>query len=106
MEAKTLDLLDWTGNGIVVGRGQEMRFPIIVDRSPLSVLHWTFQVEGGGIDFSVIFSDDRTGHNHMLQRRRHYEADDEARGSLIVNGCVRGGGCGAPPPSVSSIAIR
>lgn len=88
MEAKTLDLLDWHGNGIQVGRGQDMRFPIIVDRSPLSVLHWTFEVEGGGIDFAVIFTDEKTGRNRMLLRPKHFSDHDEARGSLIVNGFV------------------
>jgi len=88
MEAKTLDLLDWHGNGIYVGRGQELRFPIIVDKSPLSVLHWTFDVEGGGIDFSVIFCGDHDNKNRMLLRRKHYSDDDDARGSLIVRGYV------------------
>ena len=88
MEAKTLDLLDWHGNGIVVGQGQELRFPIIVDRSTLSVLHWTFQVENGGIDFSVLFTSDSDGRNRMLSRRKHYSDSDEARGSIVVKGCV------------------
>lgn len=88
MEAKTLDLLDWHGNGIVVERGQELRFPIIVNKSPLSVLHWTFKVSGGGIEFSVIFNDSATETNSMLQRRRHFSDLDDARGSFIVRGCV------------------
>ena len=89
MEARTLDLLDWHGNGIVVGRAQELQFPIIVNRSPLSVLHWTFEVEGGGIDFSVMFCDDADERNRMLLRRKHFEVGEEARGSIIVHGLVK-----------------
>ncbi len=88
MEAKTLDLLDWHGNDIVVGRGQELQFPIIVNRSSLSVLHWTFEVQGGGIDFSVMFRNEVDDTTRMILRRCHFSDSDDARGSLIVHGCV------------------
>ena len=89
MEGVTLDALHYKSTGITLKSGQEIRVPIIVDKSSISVLHYDFCTANSNASLRVYFFTDDGSRQVLLPAT--YPKDDgvPVQGSVLVKGLGR-----------------
>jgi len=89
VEATVLDVLHYKSTGITLKSGQEIRVPIVVDKSPSSELCYEFRSENSNISLSVYFFGDN-GSKQVLLPATYPKADNTPlEGSVPIKGCGR-----------------
>ena len=85
----TLDALHYKSTGIALKSGREIRVPIVVDKSPISVLHYSFNTANANASFRVYFFSD-AGRRQILLPATYPPNDGvPVRGAVAVHGCGR-----------------